>query len=70
VKLNDCYSSTENFQTDVEMKQEADVNSIVPEYAEFDQSQVNVGCVGTISSTSTKGMIVIAPQKTSRLMWK
>jgi hypothetical protein len=23
VKLNDCYSSTENFQTDVEMKQEA-----------------------------------------------
>lgn len=31
------------------------VNSIVPEYAEFDQSQVNVGCVGTISSTSTKG---------------
>lgn len=31
------------------------VNSIVPEYTEFDQSQVNVGCVGTILSTSTKG---------------
>lgn len=27
----------------------------VPEYSEFDQSQVNVRCVGTISSISTKG---------------